>query len=360
MRFLSSFFLYFCGKYLSMSEQNLNEQYRDDEIDLRKLFQAIGNGFINIGNWFVNLIIRFRRVSLDYKVLIIGTVILGAILGAACNKVNKPYFSTSMLISSLYFNTRLFENNIKKLNVLCEEEERTGLSKLLSIDIEEAKNIKGFFYEPLVSEQDIVDIEVLKQKLGELKVGDEDIQKIVDQLYIQNKRTYILSVSVFDNSMIEDFQEAIISYLRDNPFVKNRIRTTKINQQNLIAKLKADINQLDSLKHLFNLNMKANANRKDESTSNNVYVGESGNLNPTTFYNQSIDLYKQLQKTETALELGTDFEVRDSFTVFTEPSSPSIKKEIAYAMAIFLGLAYALILLVEINKYLSRVEKERF
>ncbi len=343
-----------------MNEQNSNEQYRDDEIDLRKLFQAIGNGFINVGNWFVNLIIRFRRVSLNYKFLILGMVILGAILGAAYNKVNKPYYSTSMLISSSYFNTRLFENNIEELNVLCKEEERTGLAKLLALDVEVAKNIKEFHYEPLVSEQDIVDIEVLKQKLGELKVGDEDIQKIVDQLYIQNKRTYILSVDVFDNSMIETLQGSLIGYFKNNPYVKNRIRITKINQQNLIAKLKADIKQLDSLKHLFNLNMKANANRKDESTSNNVYVGESGNLNPTTFYNQSISLYKQLQSTETALELGTDFEVRDSFTVFTEPSSPSIIKEIAYAMAIFLGLAYALILLLEINKYLSRVEKERF
>jgi len=332
-----------------MSEQNTNnDQYRDDEIDLRKLFQSIGNGFVNIGNWFIDLIIRFRRVSLNYKFLIVGMVILGAILGGVYDKISKPYYSTS------------FENNIEKLNVLCKEEERTGLATLLSIDVEEAEKIKKIYFEPLVSEQEIVDIEVLKQKLEELKISDPDVQKIIDQLYIKNKRTYIVSVDVFDNSMIESFQATLVNYLKDNPFVKNRIRTNKINQKNLIAKLKADIKQLDSLKHLFNLNMKANATRKEDAASNNVYVGESGTLNPTTFYNQSIALYKQLQSTETALELGTDFEVRDSFTVFTEPSSPSIIKEIVYAMGIFLGLAYVLIALLEMNKYLSRVEKERF
>lgn len=344
-----------------MSKENhLTENYRDDEIDLRKLFQAIGKGFINIGNGFVDLLIRFRRVSIKYKYLLLAMIIFGGVAGFAFNKVSKPYYSTSMLISSSYFNTRLFENNIEKLNTLCEEEERLGLANFLNIEVEVALNIKEFYYEPLVSEQDIVDIEVLKQKLEELKVAEPDIQKVIDQMYIQNKRTYIVAVDVFDNSIIEGLQGSIVKYLQNNPYVKNRIRANRENQFNLIAKLKVDLKQLDSLKNLFNLNMKASANRKNESSSSNVYVGESGTLDPTRFYNQSIALYKELQSVERAVELGSDFEVRDSFTVFTVPESPSIKKAVAYSMLIFFGLAYLLILLIEVNKYLSRIEKERF
>lgn len=344
-----------------MSQENTGtDNYRDDEIDLRKLFQAIGKGFINVGNGIVNTLIRFRRVSHNYKYLLLAMIVGGGVLGIVINKVSKAHYSTSMLISSSYFNTRLFENNIEKLNTLCDEEERLGLANLLNIEVDVALNIKEFYYEPLVSEQDIVDIEVLKQKLEELKVAEADIQKVIDQMYIQNKRTYIVAVDVFDNSIIEGLQGSIVKFLQNNPYVKNRIRTNKQNQLNLISKLKEDLRQLDSLKNLFNLNMKANAGRKNESSSSNVYVGESGTLDPTRFYNQSINIYKELQRVETAMELGSDFEVRDSFTVFTVPESPNLKKSVAYSMLIFFGIGYLLIVLIEVNKYLSKIEKERF
>lgn len=344
-----------------MSQQKTNtDNYRDDDIDLRKLFQAIGKGFINIGNGFINIIIRFRRVSLNYKFLLIAMIVIGGIAGIAFNKVSKPYYKTSMLISSSYFNTRLIENTFEKLNTLCEEEEKTGLAKLLKIDIGIAENIKEFDFEPLVSEQDQIDMEILKQKLADLAVEEKDINKIINQLFVQNKRAYIFSVDVFDNSIIENLEESLISYLKGNPYVKNRIDINKKNNLKLIEKLKVDIKQLDSLKQLFNLNMKANADRKGESSTSNVYVGESGTLNPSGFYNQSISLYKQLQKTERAVVLESDFEVRDSFTVFTVPESPSIIKAVVYSVVIFFGLGYLLIMFIEINKYLSMIEKKRF
>lgn len=344
-----------------MSQQNTNtDNYRDDEIDLRKLFQAIGNGFANIGNGFVNLIIRFRRVSLNYKFVLIAMILIGAIAGITLNKVSKPYYKTSMLISSSYFNTRLIENTFDKLNTLCEEEERSGLGKLLDIDVNVAENIREFDFEPLVTEQDQIDMEILKQKLADLAVEEKDIQKVINQLFVQNKRAYIFSVDVYDNTIIESLQGSLVGYLKNNPYVKNRIEINKKNNLKLIEKLKVDIKQLDSLKQLFNLNMKANADRKGESSTSNVYVGESGTLNPSGFYSQSIALYKELQATERSIVLESDFEVRDSFTVFTVPESPSLLKATVYSIVIFFGLGYLLIIFIEINKYLSRVEKERF
>ncbi len=344
-----------------MSQQDTNtDNYSDDEIDLRKIFQAIGKGFIKIGDGFVNLLIRLRRVSISYKYLLIAMIILGGVAGIAFNKVSKPYYKTSMLISSSYFNTRLIENTFDKLNTLCKEEEKTGLAKLLKVNIEIAEDIKEFDFEPLVSEQDQIDIEILKLKLTDLAVEEKDLNKVIEQLYVQNKRAYIFSVDVYNNAIIESLEASLVGYLKNNPYVKNRIDINKKNGLKLIEKLKVDIKQLDSMKQLFNLNMKANADRKGESSTSNVYVGESGTLNPAGFYNQSKSLYKELQATETALELGTDFEVRDSFTVFTVPESPSMLKAVVYSVVLFFGLGYLLIMFIEINKYLSRIEKKRF
>lgn len=343
-----------------MDQRNpTTENYRDDEIDLRKLFQAIGNGFSNLGRWIIGLIVRFRRTTLKYKYLLIVFTLLGVVGGVVLNKMSKPYYKTSMLMSSEYFNSRLIDNSLEKLNGLCQEEDRKGLASVLKIKPEVAKNIRAFDYEPLVSEQDKVDVEVLKQKLGELKVKDQDITLVINQIQIENKDSYIISVEVFDNTIIENLQDALVDYLQGIPYVKNRIKINNENQLKYIAKLQEDIAQLDSLKAAFNLNLKANANRKGE-TSSNVYVGESGALDPTRVYSQGVTLYRQLQRAQEDVELGSDFELIDGFTVFSRPESPGVLKASVYAAVIFLGIGYLLIMLIEVNKYLNKVEKERF
>lgn len=338
---------------------SLQEPNQDDEIDLRKLFQAIGQSFSNFGKWIVNLIVRFRRSTLGYKYLLLMMIILGGMAGAIFTKVTRPYYSTSMLLSSYYFNSKLVENGINKLNSLCGEKDRTGLASVLNIKPEVAKNIKGFDFEPMVSDQDKIDIEVLKQKLSELKAKDDDINKVINQINVENKNSFALSVEVYDNAIIDNLQDALVAYFENNPYIKNRIKINKENQLRLLEKLQADISQLDSLKQAFNLNLKANASRKGE-TSSNVYVGESGTLDPTKVYSEGANLYRQLLAVRRDMELGSDFELIDRFTVFSKPESPGFIKASVMSALIFLGIGYLIIMFIEINKYLNKVEKERF
>lgn len=343
-----------------MSLQTSNsETYRDDEIDLKKLFQAIGNGISNFGKWLIMLVVRFRRTTLRYKFLLITLIILGAILGFVYNKITKPYYKTSLLLTSNYFNDRLIDNSISKLNALCGEDNASGLAELLQIKPEVAENIRRFDYQPLVSEEDLVEIEVLKQKLSELKAKNDDIQRVINQISIENKDSYIISVEVYDNKIIDRLEEALVDYFRNNSYIKNRIRTTKDSQLQLIDKLEKDISQLDSLKHAFNLNLKANASRKGE-TSSNVYVGESGTIDPTRVYSEGVTLFQQLLTVRKNMELGSDFELIDGFTNFSKPDSPGLMKTSVISALLFLGIGYLIIMLIEINKYLNKVEKERF
>ena len=102
-----------------------NQQYRDDEIDLRKLFQAIGNFFVNIGRSIVKLILTLRRLTLNYKVLLIIAIVIGLVAGIGANQFFKPYFKTSLLLHSSYLNAKLVENSLSKLNLLAEEKEKS-------------------------------------------------------------------------------------------------------------------------------------------------------------------------------------------------------------------------------------------
>ncbi len=342
-----------------MSTENRNSDgNRDDEIDLRKLFEAIGKGFSNIGKSFVNLIIRIRRVSISYRVLLLSAIILGGAIGVSFNRVLDPYYSTSMLLSSDYFNNRLIENNLDKLKALCEEKNRDGLANLLQIEKHVALNIKDFDFEALVTEEDLLEMELLKANLKKTKIKDIDIDKVIEQIEIQNSKTYKITVHVFDNTIIGNLEESIIAYFKENNFVKSRIAASAKNNILLRDNLRNDISRLDSLKKLFNLNLRSNAGRKNETAS--LYVGESGLLDPVSFYSQSVELYKLLEKTERKIMLGDDFELIDGFTAFSKPESPGLIKAGVLSMLIFLGLGYLIIIFIEINKHLNKIEKERF
>ena len=301
-------------------QQNTPPQYQDDEIDLRKLFQAIGRFFDNIGRGFIDIIIRIKRATFNYKILLIIAIVLGVASGIAYNQLGKPVYQTSMLLSSAYFNAKLIGNSIDKLNLLCEEPDRSGLATVLGIDNEIALNIVKFEYESFVTEQDLVEIEVLQQKLEELKVADQDINRVIQQIEIQNKNSFYITVRLYDINIIDDFQNALVGYFKNNPYINNRVKVNKSNQEQLIAKLEADIATLDSLKISFNLNLQSMATRPNES-SNNVYVGESGLMDPISVYTEGVSLFRQLQHVRKQMELGSDFEVIDGFTVFSKPES---------------------------------------
>jgi hypothetical protein len=343
-----------------MSEQTPNQQsYQDDEIDLRKLFQAIGRFFINIGHGIINIILSIRRATSRYKKLLIAAVVLGVLAGGAFNFLAKPYYQTSLLLKSEYFNTKLVDNNIAKLNLLCEEKDREGLAKVLNLSDAVALNIVEFDFDPFVEENDLIEIELLKQKLQDLEIEKADISKIINQIEIENRNTFLVKVKIYDTEIIENLQDALVGYFRNNTFVSNRIKSNKSRQEQLIAKLTKDIASLDSLKDAYNLNLKSQASRPNDA-SNSVILGESGAVDPVRVYNQGVSLFRLLQKEKIDYELGSDFELVDGFTTFSKPESPNIIKAMAVSIGLALALAYGLIILIETNKYLNKIEEYGF
>ena len=342
-----------------MSDQPPQHQYQDDEIDLRKLFQSIGKFFINIGHGFINMILSFRRSTFRYKKFLILAIVLGVIAGIGYNWYSKPIYQTALLLKSDYFNTKLVGNSIDKLNLLCEEKKRDGLAKVLNISSEVATNITSFDYKPYIDEVETIEIELLKQKLEDLEIDNNDFDKIIEQIEIENRNTFLITVQIFNTEIIENLEDALVGYFRNNPFVANRIKRNQVKQELLITKLTGDVASLDSLKAAYNLNLKLQATKPNDA-SNSVILGESGAVDPVRIYSQGFYLFDQLQETKTEYELGIDFELVDGFTTFSKPESPGLVKSAFLGAGIFLALAYVLIMLIEINNYLNKIEEHGF
>jgi hypothetical protein len=152
-----------------------------DEIDITQLFRWIGRGFRNFGLGIIKAIAGLRNLFFTNRVFFGIVIISGLIVGGSYYQfLTKKYYKSSMIISCDYLNNRILGNAIEKLNLLCAERDRDGLAEELKIDIDLAKNIRKFYFRPFVSENDLIEIEVLKEQLNNVAAEKKDlVDKVV-------------------------------------------------------------------------------------------------------------------------------------------------------------------------------------
>jgi len=342
-----------------MTNQQRNYKNSEDEIDLRQLFQAIGDFFNGIGKSIINTLVRIRRRSVDFKWLLLGSAIMGSVLGILYFNLSKPVYSSAMLLSSDYFNGRIVDNAIEKLNLLSEEEDKLGLANVLQIEQEVAQNIVEFEATPFVSEEDRVEMEVLKEKLSELDLDEAEIARIIDRIEIENKNTFQIIVRVNESGIIKGLEGAIVDYFRSNNYIKGRIANQGDRLLEELFDYKQEKEKLDSLKNAI-IKAYESISKKAPNGSDNLYIGEQYSANPVDVFQQAERLNKLIRNTKESIFLRDDFELVDGLTVFRKPESANLIKTIFYSFWIGLGLGYAIIILITINQYLKRIESERF
>ncbi|WP_375579546.1 hypothetical protein ABWH96_00275 [Marivirga tractuosa] len=333
--------------------QNSNSS---DEIDLRELFSSIGRFFKNIFTGILMMIIHFRNATIKHFKIILIFGILGGFTGIALNYYLPDYYSSYMLINSKHSSGRLMENSVDKLQQLCAEQNYSQLAKILDIDSSQAKNLKGFSYEPFVSEEEIVELEVLKEQLKGKIEDEETINKFVEKLKLDNKATYKIFVHVFDNQGLVELQEPLVNYFRENQYVSKRLEIEQDNLKDKANNIKEELSKLDSLKRIlmdsYNL-----LSDNGKSGSNNVILSEE-KLDPIAVFEESKIQYRELQRVKEEIFLMPSFELIDGFTVFSKPDSPGLIKLGFYSGLVGVGIGYIIILLLGFNKYLNKVESE--
>lgn len=330
-----------------------------DEIDLRQLFAIFGAFFAKIGKSIVNTIIRIKRRSSDYKVLVLVVVLTGMGLGTLYHVKSKPIYTSSLLLRSEYFNRRIIDNAMEKLNQLCEEENKELLARTLNIDKSIAANIVEFKAEPFVAEQEIIEVELLKERLSKLKLEEEEVSRITSRIEIENKETYKIIVSTTKSTVINELENAMVNYFRNNNYISNRI---KVNKKNLIARKQKLLKEEAKIDTLKNAMIKAfeSMSSKSRQGSENLYIGEQYSANPIQVFQEDLRLNEEILNIDRRLFLQADFELIDGMTEFNKPTNKGLFKILIIALLISLGIAYIIIILLEINKYLNRIEQKRF
>ncbi len=330
----------------------------NDEIDLRNIFNFIGLFFSKVANVFLSFLLWLRQSIINYKILLIVIILLSVIGSWVFRNTTKDYYRTTMLLSSKYFNGRLVENGIEKLNLLTGEKNKAQLGKLLGIPEDVAQEIRNFEAEPFVSEEEIVELEVLKEQLRNLGAKAADIEKVLDQLEIENRSTYQITVRVYNSDIINQLTAPIVDYFKNNSYIKKRIQGTRQKLEKRKNQYKKETEKIDSLKLAIFKTFESMADKSGEG-SNNVVLTESIMETPTEIYQEGIVYYERFLKADEELFLGSDFELIDGFTTFNKPDNIDLKTTILFGLAIGFSLAFLLVVLLDLNKYLNKIEKAK-
>lgn len=336
--------------------ENPQKPVTSDEIDLGVLFTKIGDFFKQVWFAFIRLVALIRNTPLNNKTLFISLILISAAIGYIYSSfLKKNFYESTMILSSEYLNMRIVDSSIDKLNLLAEEESPVGLARELRISDSLALNIVRFEAKPFVSETDLIELEVLKEQLKSAQLNaknDKVIEQVIQRIEIENRHAFEFTVRTYNPTVIKPLQDALVSYFRNNDYIKKRIEINKTTLTERKNKLEKELPKLDSLKRVIYANYK-NMAEQSRQGSNNVILSDKAVTNPIEIYNQDINLYEQMLYTQRQLFLQPDFEIVDGFTEFSEPTSASVAKIIAIAMAIGFAFSYLVVGLRNFDRYLA-------
>lgn len=331
-----------------------------DEIDLSQLFRWIGKGFSNFGQSILNFLATLRHTFFTNKLFFIITIGIGLGIGTSYSELlSKKFYKSSMILSCEYLNSRIVNNTVEKLNLLSQEKGSTGLAEELKIDVSIAKNILGFTAKPFVSEKDLVELEVLKEQLNSVAQDKKDIiNKVISKIDVENKRAFLIEVTVLNPEIIKGLETSLVEYFRSNNYIKTRTEATHANLLDRKNKLVRESKKLDSLKVVLFQNLSSISKSTTlKEGSNNYVLGDKYRADALEVFTKDLDLHNQIQYIDYQLTVKPDFEVVDGLTSFKEPDSASLAKILAISFLLSWVAGYLILGFFKFDRYLASLSK---
>jgi hypothetical protein len=324
-------------------EPTKQEVKGSDEIDLAEFFRWIGRGFRRLGNGILFGMASLRNLFFNNRLFFAGIIVMGLLLGVLYSQLlKKEYYKTSMVLSCDYLNTQILKNTVDKLNLLCEEKDSEGLAEELKLDAQTARNIQEFEFRPFVSEDDVVEMEVLRTQLNAVAPDKKEIvEEVIEKLQIENKNAYEISVYVYDPGIVKALEKAIVDYFRNDSYIKRRIEINKVALNDRKRKLLAESKKLDSLKSVLFQNYQQMG--KTNRGTGNVYLGDEKLANPLEVFREDLAIHEDIQRIEELLYIQSDFEVVEGFTTFKQPESAGLAKILFISFFISIAMGYLII-----------------
>ncbi|MCA4895474.1 MAG: hypothetical protein ING84_10760 [Cytophagales bacterium] len=274
-----------------------------DEIDLIELLAKVTLGIKN----------NFRSLVLAF--------VIGSLLGLAFYQFVPKVYESNMIIQSDILTESYGERIAESMDLLIREQNFEILGSRMGISLEKAASINK------------IKIESVKQKQTNTTEKENN--------------TFIITVRTTDNTLLPDLQNGLINYLRNNEFVKVRVRQRQDYYKAMIEKVGQEISSLDSLK-------------KRLFTGKPIYSNSAEMMlvDPTTIYSEIIKLSKEQIEYKNGLELVNSIQLVEGFTIYKKPVSPKLSISLTAGASIGVFFVLTLIAIKGLRKIVELSEEK--
>ncbi|UII27957.1 hypothetical protein LVD15_05920 [Fulvivirga maritima] len=262
------------------------------------------------------LLVKIKQAILTNKLIILVLALVGLFIGIFLFYSKPKVYESEMLIYSEVLEEPLIETIGENLDKLVSEGNYMTLANKLGISDSVSTSITSI-------EISVNEGQVNKSNDGELGLF------------------FTITVDANGDKNWTIINDGIISFLRNNRYIDKRVKLKNENLKNLTLRLNDEVSQIDSLKNSLN---------GLSSTSKDVTI-----LSPSTVYETLIDLYKDLLKTNTNLQLSEGIEIIDIIT-YNKPVSAGLLKSGVVGLAIGIFVSLFLIFFIEVSKYMRKYE----
>ncbi|MCE2894919.1 MAG: hypothetical protein LW721_10795 [Flammeovirgaceae bacterium] len=274
-----------------------------DEIDLIELLAKVTLGIKN----------NFRSLVLAF--------VIGSLLGLAFYQFVPKVYESNMIIQSDILTESYGERIAESMDLLIREQNFEILGSRMGISLEKAASINK------------IKIESVKQKQTNTTEKENN--------------TFFITVRTTDNTLLPDLQNGLINYLRNNEFVKVRVRQRQDYYKAMIEKVGQEISSLDSLK-------------KRLFTGKPIYSNSAEMMlvDPTNIYSKIIELNKEQINYKNGLELVNSIQLVEGFTIYKKPVSPKLSISLTAGASIGVFFVLTLIAIKGLRKIVELSEEK--
>jgi hypothetical protein len=187
----------------------------------------------------------------------------------------------------------------------------------------------------------------LKKAASINKIKIESVKQKQTNTTEKENNTFFITVRTTDNTLLPDLQNGLINYLRNNEFVKVRVRQRQDYYKAMIEKVGQEISSLDSLK-------------KRLFTGKPIYSNSAEMMlvDPTNIYSKIIELNKEQINYKNGLELVNSIQLVEGFTIYKKPVSPKLSISLTAGASIGVFFVLTLIAIKGLRKIVELSEEK--
>ncbi len=265
---------------------------QSEEVDLGQLFKLIGNAFDRLFKFIGSIFVGIYKVILSLLVHIYkrlpwyaGAVLLGIIIGFIIDANSKKTYGANMYIETNFNSTRQVYENIKQFHQLANiDKDSLELAAKLNISPGLASNLKGFYVEPDLDENNIAEMySRFYERLDSISRTEMTYDRYRESLTPHNYKIHKIGVASTDKHIYKKMEKAFVNQISENEYLNELLKTNRDILEKKDKTLSQQIEKTDSLAREY-LKIRINESQKDvvPGSGTNLYLGDAessaGNL----------------------------------------------------------------------------------